>query len=107
MGAVERQEHLLEILCTRKYDTYDNLARDLGVSKMTVRRDVQVLMCHYPIETVHGGRHGGVKVMDGYHLKSKPKSLSREQAAFLQRIRGQFTGKDHEILNSILVQFAP
>ena len=68
MGPAERRQELLEVLCHRRHDTYDNLARDFNVSKMTIRRDIAALMCSYPIETVHGGRHGCVKVMDRYYL---------------------------------------
>jgi len=106
MSPTERRQELLEVLCRRRHDTYDNLARDFNVSKMTIRRDVAVLMCSYPIETVHGGRHGCVKVADGYYL-SRRKTLSLKQAELLRNLSNQLEGDDLDTLNSILLQFAP
>lgn len=110
MSPAERRQELLEVLCRRRHDTYDNLARDFNVSKMTIRRDVAALICSYPIETVHGGRHGCVKVMDGYYLRHRNhnhKTLDMKQIALLRKLRGQLDGDDLDTLNSILVQFAP
>ena len=110
MNMCERRQRLLEVLCLRRHDTYDNLAHEFNVSKMTIRRDVAELMCSYPIETVHGGRYGGVRVMDGYyfHYKSTAsKALNQKQTALLKRLRGQLEGDDLDTINSILVQLAP
>lgn len=70
-GPAERRQALLEILCIRRYDTYNNLAGEFDISKMTIRWCVAVLMCAYPIETAHGGRHGCVRVVEGYYLNHK------------------------------------
>ena len=110
MSLAERRQELLEVLCRRRHDTYDNLARDFNVSKMTIRRDIAALMCSYPIETVHGGRHGCVKIMDGFylhHLNRDQKTLNAKQTALLKRLSGQLSGDDLDTLNSILLQFAP
>ena len=110
MGPAERRQALLEVLCIRRNDTYDNLAREFDVSKMKIRRDVAVLMCAYPIETVHGGRHGCVRVAEGYYLNHKcsaRKSLTPKQTELLRKVRKQLAGDDLDTLNSILVQFAP
>ncbi len=110
MSPAERRQELLEVLCLRRHDTYDNLAHEFNVSKMTIRRDIAVLMCSYPIETVHGGRHGCVRVASWYHLNYKPserKFLDSKQAALLRRLREQLAGDDRDTINSILVQFAP
>lgn len=107
MSPAERRQELLEVLCLRRHDTYDNLANEFNVSKMTIRRDIAVLMCSYPVETVHGGRHGGVRVADGYYLNHSRKSLSQKQTALLRRLRDQSVGDDRDTINSILVQFAP
>lgn len=102
MSAAERRQVLLEVLCLRRHDTYDNLAHEFSVSKETIRQDVLVLMCSYPIETVRG-RYGGVKVAEGYSLYRK--FLTAKQAALLRRLRDQLAGEDHDTLNSILTQF--
>ena len=110
MRPAERRQELLEVLCLRKHDTYDNLAREFNVSKMTIRRDVAVLMCSYPIETVHGGRHGCVRVIEGYYLNHRSsvrKALSPKQTDLLRRLRDQLADDDRDTINSILAQFAP
>jgi len=110
MSPTERRQELLEVLYRRRHDTYDNLARDFNVSKMTIRRDVAILMCSYPIETVHGGRHGCVRVMDGFYFKLRSqgrKCLTSKQIALLRKLSGQLEGEDLDTLNSILLQFAP
>ena len=104
MSAAERRQQLLEVLCRRRHDTYDNLAYEFAVSKETIRNDILVLMCSYPIETVRG-RYGGVRVLDGYYLYRK--SLNPDQVLLLTHLKAQLTGSDLDILNSILVQFAP
>ena len=58
----ERRQRLMEVLCLRRHDTYDNLASEFKVSKMTIRRDIAALTCSYPIETVRGRYGGGVRV---------------------------------------------
>lgn len=110
MSPAERRQELLEVLCLRKHDTYDNLAREFNVSKMTIRRDVAVLMCSYPIETVHGGRHGCVRVIEGHYLNHRSsvrKALSPKQTDLLRRLRDQLADDDRDTINSILAQFAP
>lgn len=110
MSPAERRQELLEVLCLRRHDTYDNLAHEFNVSKMTIRRDIAVLMCSYPIETVHGGRHGCVRVAEGYYLHHRSfarKALDQKQTALLRRLREQLVGDDLNTINSILVQFAP
>ncbi len=110
MTPTERRQELLEILSRRRHDTYDNLAREFNVSKMTIRRDVAVLMCSYPVETVHGGRHGCVKVADWFVLGYRStvrKTLTHPQMELLRKLREQLAGDDLDTLNSILIQFAP
>ena len=109
MSASDRRQRLLEILCLRRQDTYDNLAREFNVCKRTIRYDVAALMCSYPIETV-SGRYGGVRVASWYHLNYKPserKALNPKQTALLRRLKDQLVGDDRDTINSILVQFAP
>jgi len=66
MSLSERRQRLLEVLCLRRHDTYDNLAHEFNVSKMTIRRDITALTCSYPIETVRGRYGGGVRVKTDY-----------------------------------------
>ena len=66
MSLSERRQRLLEVLCLRRHDTYDNLAQEFNVSKMTIRRDITALTCSYPIETVRGRYGGGIQVRADY-----------------------------------------
>ena len=90
MSPTERRKRLIEVLCLRRQDTYDNLAREFGVSKMTIRRDVAILMCSYPIETVSGRYGGGVKIKDDYFPYRK--IFNQEQVAWLVNLRSKFDG---------------
>ena len=110
MTPSERRQRLLEVLCVRRHETCDNLAHELNVSNATIRRDIAVLMCSYPIETICGRFGGGVRVLDGNYQNYKhsgQKALTPKQMALLRSLRGQLAGDDLDTLNSIIVQFAP
>ena len=110
MSPSERRQRLLEVLCLRRYDTCANLAHEFHVCQRTIRYDIEILMCSYPIETVRGRYGGGVRVMDGYyfyHKSSANKALNQKQTALLRRLKDQLAGDDRDAINSILVQFAP
>ncbi len=103
MTPTERRQRLLEVLCIRRHDTCDNLAHEFHVANSTIRRDLEILTCSYPIETVRGRYGGWGRVTDGYYLYRK--ALTPKQAALLQRLRDQLDGDDLIVLNSILIQF--
>lgn len=108
MSAVERRQALLEVLCRRRSDTYANLAFEFGVSKRTIQRDVEILICSYPIETVRGRYGGGVKYVGSPHNGPAAKrTLTVEQVSLLEELKSHVSGKKLGILNSILAQFAP
>lgn len=100
----ERRQELLKLLCRRRHDTYDNLAFEFKVSRRTIRRNIAILMCSYPIETSRG-YGGGVEVADGYYLHRR--TLNKKQVALLIRLRVQLASDDLDTLNSILHLFAP
>lgn len=105
MNANDRRQQLLETLCQRRHDTYDNLAHEFGVSKRTIRYDIETLSLSYPVKTVSGRYGGGVEVEEWYHLNRK--TMSPEQAALLKRLAASLGGNDLETMNSIITQFAP
>ena len=105
MSYAERREAILEVLCIRRHDTYRNLAFEFQVSRETIRQDIAVLMCSYPIETVRGRHGGGVKIADGFYLYRK--KLTARQAALLVKLSAQLAGDDLATIDSILRQFAP
>ncbi len=83
MSPSERRQELLEVLCHRRHDTYDNLAFEFHVSRRTICRDVAILMCSYPIETFRG-YGGGVRVANGYYLHHR--TLNPRQVSLLIRL---------------------
>ncbi len=105
MGYSERREAILEVLCIRRHDTYRNLAFEFQVSRETIRQDIAILTCSYPIETVRGRYGGGVRVADGFYLCRR--KLTARQVALLIKLSAQLTGDDLATLDSILHQFAP
>lgn len=105
MTATERREAILDVLSQRKHDQIKNLAEEFGVSERTIRTDIQILSCSYPIETVRGRYGGGVKVMDGYRLDRK--TLSSEQVELLKRLATNLEGQDLATINSIIKTFGP
>lgn len=69
MGSAERRAEMMKILCRRRYETITNLAFELGVSKRTILRDIEVLSLTEPIYTQCGRYGGGIYVMDDYVLE--------------------------------------
>ena len=64
---------ILEVLCRRRSDTVENLANEFGVSKRTIKYDIEYLSLSYPVYTVQGNG-GGIYITDGYtdeELKKK------------------------------------
>ncbi len=105
MSLSERRQRLLEVLCLRRHDTYDNPAHEFNVSKMTIRRDITALTCSYPIETVRGRYGDGVQVKDDYLPYRK--TLNAKQVTLLIRLSAQLDGDDLATISSIIFQLAP
>lgn len=104
MGANERRNEIMEVLCRRRRDTMQNLATEFGVSIRTIRNDIDVLSLSYPLETIRGRYGGGVKVMDGFYMNHK--YLKPKQQELLKRLSTSLTGSDLAVMNSILKDFA-
>ena len=104
MSPSERRQELLETLCRRRRDTIGNLAQEFGVSKRTIRYDIEILSCSYPIKTI-SGNGGGVKIEDWYHLNRK--TLNPTQLELLTRLGEGLQGTDLMTLKTIIADFAP
>ena len=104
MGAAERRQLILDLLCQRRKETIPNLAAELGVSERTIRRDVEMLTLRYPIETVCGRYGGGVRMADWYQQGRQ--RLTPRQTALLRRLAAGLQGEDLEDMKQILTQFA-
>ena len=104
MGAAERRQLILDLLCQRRRETISNLAAELGVSERTIRRDVEMLTLRYPIEPVCGRNGGGVSMADWYQPGRQ--RLTPRQTALLRRLAAGLQGEDLEDMKQILTQFA-
>ena len=99
----ERRQMILEYLLEHRETTRFELSNHFNVSLRTIERDILILSCSYPIITIQGGG-GGIKIADGYRLGMK--YLSESQAALLEQLSETLSGKDLEILQSILKIFS-
>ena len=99
----ERRQKILEILCLRRHETCSVLAYEFHVSLETIYRDITILTCDYPIETI-SGYGGGVKVADWFHLDRR--TLNMREIIFLRSLADRLGGRDQEMLNRIIVQFS-
>ncbi len=77
MGPSERRRAILEHLCQKRFDTTKNLAELFGVCERTIRNDLVVLTCSYPIETSFGP-YGGIRVANWFHLNDTCCHLNRQ-----------------------------
>lgn len=68
-SAIERRQEILERLSVRRVDTIGNLMVEFGVSRSTIKRDLEIIGLSAPIYTVKG-KGGGVRVMNGYEHDS-------------------------------------
>lgn len=102
MSANERRMQILEVLCDRRHESIDNLAFEFGVSRRTIRYDIEMLTCSYPIYTTQGNG-GGVHVVDGYRFGRK--YMTEKQTELLERLAAKLTGEDFQTMQEIIKNF--
>ena len=100
---------ILNILSDNKVHTLQEIADEVEISKMTVRRHIQSLSYRYPIETFCGGiNRGGVYldkdyVYQGSTLTNDELQLINNALLLLQK---QGVGVDKNLLDSLLEKFS-
>ena len=102
-SALDRRQEILERLSDRRFDTIANLMAEFHVSRSTIKRDIDVLSCSYPLETVRGNG-GGVRVADGYYVGRQ--YLRPEQEALLRELMPGLQPDQQETMKGILAAFA-
>ena len=102
MSAGERQREIIRILLGRRFETMQNLAKEIGVSDRTIRRDVLILTTDYPLETTLG-KYGGVKFPEWYNPYKN--LLSREQQKALLNATESVDKETASLLHEILIKF--
>lgn len=103
MSSMERRMEILEVLCRRRSDTVENLASEFGVSKRTIKYDIEYLSLSYPVYTVQGNG-GGIYITDGYKLGRK--YLTETQSELLEKLSARLTGEELETMKGILQTFS-
>lgn len=108
MSAERRRRELMGILASKRNETVQNLASELGVSERTVRRDIEVLSLTEPIYTKTGRYGGGVYIMECLS-ESKLSSL-REQTQLIKKLRSMtdvsrravFTDSELKVIDALV-----
>ena len=101
-NATERRQEILEYISDRRCLTYQDLADNFDISYNTARRDVEILSCSYPIETVTGNG-GGIRAMDGWFYGRR--YLNDTQEALLRKLLPGLQPEDQKTMERILLSF--
>lgn len=102
-ATTERRQQMIEYLCEVRFTTRPKLMQEFHISKNTVDRDLQILMCSYPIETSKG-TGGGVRIADGYYLGIK--YMNDTQIELLKRLSVILTGEELAIMQGIIKKYS-
>lgn len=96
MRALERKKAIIDVLCSRRQESVDNLAFEFDVTRRTIIRDIEELSLSYPIYTMTGPT-GGIFIDDNYRLRFR--KLSTEQIRALEKAMATASIKDGATLN--------
>lgn len=102
-NATERRQEILYYISDRRKVTVQEIAYEFNISVATVKRDVQVLMCSYPITTVNC-RGGGVCAMDGWYASKR--YMTDKQEYLLRQLLAGLQPDDQKTMEGILAAFA-
>lgn len=101
MAAEERRKAILEALYQRREDKMSNLAHEFGVTRQTIKNDIDVLSLDHPEIEVKAGRYGGgVFIKPGF--RSDRKYLKADEQELLEKLNKQLTGVDRLIMQGLL-----
>jgi predicted DNA-binding transcriptional regulator YafY len=102
-NATERRQLILEALSDRRQVARESLAIEFGVSERTIQRDIDILTCFAPINTIMGPG-GGFRVADGYYVGRR--YLHKDQEALLRELMDGLQPDKQQTIQSILTAFA-
>lgn len=100
--ANERREEIRNFLSDVRFTTLQTLMDKFGVSKSTIRRDIDILTETTPLETVPGNG-GGIRVANGWY--SNRRYLTAAQEALLGRLSEGLQPDDLKVMQGILTAF--
>lgn len=101
-NTTERRQEILYFISDRRKLTLREIADEFQISIATVKRDIQILTCSYPIDSIQGNG-GGVRAMDGWYANKRYLTDSQEKA--LEDVLNGLQ-PDMNMLQSILTAFA-
>ena len=101
-NATERRQEILYFISDRRKVKLREIADEFNISYHTARRDVEYLMCSYPIYT-ETSVAGGVCAMDGWYANKRYLTDSQEKA--LEDVLNGLQ-PDMDMIQSILTAFA-
>ena len=99
MDANQRRDEIIRILVGRRFETMPRLAIELGVSRITIVRDILALTSEYPLETTQGNG-GGVKLADWY--RPNRAIFTREQQQVLTELLNFADEHQSQIVRSLI-----
>ena len=104
MTASERRKEILDTLNMRRHEKIDNFAFELQVSRRTIERDIFDFLFNDPAST-ENYTGGGVHVIEGRYIYDINR-MNDEQTELLERLLNDLTGKDAEIMKTILKKYS-
>ena len=103
MSIRARQAEIIRVLRGRRTETVPNLAREFGVSKNTIYRDIEQLSVDYPSLTTQRGNGGGVTLSDWKHPHRN--IFSREQQQVLTELLAIANKHQAEVLEGLIAAY--
>lgn len=102
MTSKQRQHAIIEVLSSGRKVTMRELAEQFGVSRRTIRLDIDYLSKLYKLE-ITKGRNGGVRMVEPPDLNHK--RLSTKQQSVLEKLQATASKEDGCVLQSIILEF--
>ena len=102
-SATERRQQILYFISDKRSLKIRDIADEFNISYMTARRDVEYLMCSYPIYTETTAA-GGVRAMDGWYASKR--YFTDKQEDLLRRLIEGLQPEDQTTMEGILLAFA-
>lgn len=103
-STTERRQMIAEYISDHRHVHIRQIMNEFNISNATVRRDVELLACSYPIITSVGRNVGGIHAMDGWYIGRR--YLHSDQEALLRELLPRLLPEQQETMQSILDAFA-
>ena len=102
-NATERRMDIMYYISDRRRTTYQEIADQFNIGYKTAQRDVEILMCSYPIDAVKG-KGGGIRAMDGWYASRR--YMTDKQEYLLRQLLTGLQPDDQKTMEGILAAFA-